>query len=364
MRVALLLDQCLAPAPGGTGRYAWELARALAAEATTADEVTGWVAWRREMDAARVPGVRGPRRLALPSRVLAEAWSYGRGPTPVKADLVHAPTMLVPPARQPLVVTIHDAVPWTHPETLTPRGAIWHRRMGERAASQAAAIVVPTHAVARELTSVLDLRGRLLVVGEGVAPSLAVPPDVEQRAERLRLPERFVVTVATAEPRKGLPTLLAAMHHPDGPGVPLVHVGSDGWGGVARLLKEQATNSPAGLVRLLGRLPDADLAAVLSRATALAMPSVSEGFGLPLVEAQAVGTAVVCSDAPALVEVANGSARVVPRGDAVAWAEALHEVVWSENERQHLVSLGRENVRRYSWSAAAEQLWNLYRSLA
>jgi hypothetical protein len=65
---------------------------------------------------------------------------------------VHAPTPLAPPRRRrPVVVTVHDAVPWTHPETLTPRGVRWHRAMIERAGHEADAIVVPTRAVADEL---------------------------------------------------------------------------------------------------------------------------------------------------------------------------------------------------------------------
>ena len=88
-------------------------------------------------------------------------------------DLVHAPTLLAPPrGRRPLVVTVHDAVPWTHPETLTPRGVRWHRRMAERAVPTADALVVPTHAVAAELASLPDPAGRVVVSGAGVGEQL------------------------------------------------------------------------------------------------------------------------------------------------------------------------------------------------
>src|SRR5262249_37929274 len=137
----MLLEQCLAPVPGGTGRHSRELAAALAATAPPGWEVAGWTAYHQDIAAARVPAVDGPHRLPLPRRALVAAWERRAGPAP-RGDVVHAPTLLVPPRRgRPLVVTIHDAVPWTHPRTLTPRGVAWHRRMAEYAARVADRIV-------------------------------------------------------------------------------------------------------------------------------------------------------------------------------------------------------------------------------
>jgi glycosyltransferase involved in cell wall biosynthesis len=193
MRIAVLLEQCLAPVPGGTARYSREVAAALAGAAGPGEEVSGWTAAHRSTSAARVEGVRGPRRLPMGRRALAAAYERGTGPGPRGADLVHAPTLLAPPRRgRPLVVTVHDAVPWTHPETLTPRGVAWHRRMGVRVARDADAVVVPTRAVADELARVLPLReDRVHVVGEGVGEALRLPGDpaeADARAARLGLP--------------------------------------------------------------------------------------------------------------------------------------------------------------------------------
>lgn len=362
MRVALVLEQCLAPVPGGTGRYSRELARALAV--ADADSVSAWTAWHADVSAARVPGVRGPRRLPLPRRPLIAAWERGIGPAPREADVVHAPTLLLPPRRgRPLVVTIHDAVPWTHPETLTPRGVRFHRRMAARAAAEADLVVVPTDAVRRELEPILDLAGRIEVVGEGVAPELAVPPDADARARRLGLPPRYVVSLATLEPRKGLNVLVAAMAAPEAPRLPLVVAGQPGWGGVDLPAAAAAAGLPADRLLLTGRLGDADLAVVLGRASALVVPSRAEGFGLPVLEGMALGTPVVVSDAPALVEVAGGAAAVVPVGDVAALAGALAAVTGDEAQRTRLVAAGRVRARQFSWARAAETLWSHYRRL-
>ena len=363
-RLAILLEQCLGPVPGGTGRYAKELARGLVDEAPSGAQVRVWTAWHRDTSVARVPGAEGPSRLALPRRALTLAWERGLGPVPTAADVVHAPTPLAPPRRgRPLVVTVHDAVPWTHPETLTRRGARWHRAVIGQAARSADAIVVPTQAVADELARRVPLRRPPVVVGEGVSAALEPPEDAAERALALGLPDGdFVLTLATIEPRKGLDVLLEAMADQRAPAVPLLVVGQAGWGSVD--VTQRAEELGLGSrVRLLGRLPDADLAVILRRATVLAAPSRAEGFGLPVLEAMAAGVPVVSSDAPALVEVGGGATVTVPVGNSGALADALAEVLRSSELRTRLVSAGRRRAAEFSWAAAGRQLWRLYADL-
>ena len=364
--LAVLLEQCLAPVPGGTGRYSRELAAALAATAPTGSSVRGWTAHHRDPAAARAAGVAGPYRLPLPRRALVAAWERGLGPAP-RGDLVHAPTLLLPPRRgRPLVVTIHDTVPWTHPQTLTPRGVAWHRRMAERAARTADRIVVPTHAVAAELSEVLPAAAaKLTVVGEGVSAELTPPPDAAVRAAAMRLPAGgYLLSLATLEPRKGLDVLLAALARPAAPTLPLLVVGQPGWGGVDPLAEAARLGLPADRVRLLGRLPDPDLAVALTGATALVAPSRAEGFGLPVLEAMAAGVPVVSSDAPALVEVGGGATLVVPRDDPAALAAALATIAGDAALRARLADRGRRQAAGYRWESAARALWKLYAALA
>ncbi|MCA1713206.1 MAG: glycosyltransferase family 4 protein [Actinobacteria bacterium] len=357
MRVGLVLEQCLAPVPGGTGRYSREIAAALARRAPAGSHVSSTTAWHRSVSGAVVPGVDGPHRLPLGRRPLYAAWERGVGPG-VRAELVHAPTPLAPPRRGRLVVTVHDAVPWTHPETLTPRGVRWHRVAVERAAGTADLLVVPTQAVATELARHVPLR-EVLVVGHGVSADLGVPADADTRAVRMDLPEQYLLTVATLEPRKGLSVLLSALTDPGAPDVPLLVVGQPGWGG----LDLQAEASRLGLrdVRLLGRVPDADLAVLLDRATAAVVPSRAEGFGLPVLEAMAAGTAVVISPDPALVEVGAHAVLVAPDQELPA---ALRRVVEDEALRAQLASAGRARAAAFTWDAAADALWSAYAAIS
>lgn len=361
-RIAFLVEQCLAPVPGGTARYTRCLGTALADTAPDGWAVEGWTALHAATGPAVVDGVVGPHRLPLGRRALIAAWERGVGPAP-RGDLVHAPTLLAPPRRgTPLVVTIHDAVPWTHPETLTQRGVAWHRRMGARVAASADVVIVPTHAVADELAAFLDIDDRVRVVYEG-SDALAVPRDAAERRQRLGLPERYLVTVATLEPRKGLDVLLSALAEAAAPDLPLVVVGQPGWGGVDLDTTAASLGLREDRVRALGRTSDDDLAAALAGAVALVAPSRAEGFGLPVVEAMAAGVPVVCSDAPALVEVTAGAALTTPVGDPVALAEALRAVVVEESLRDRLCGAGLRRAGELTWRVAGEQTWKVYREV-
>lgn len=364
--LVVLLEQLLAPVPGGTGRYTRELAAALAATSPAGWTVRGAVARHADHDVARVPGVAGPRVLPLPRRALVGAWERGLPLWP-GGNAVHAPTPFGPPSAPrgaQLVVTVHDAVPWSHPGTLTRRGAAWHRRVVSRAARRADALVVPTAAVAAELARQAPGPAPVHVIGEGVTAGLTTEPvGADAIAERLRLPPRYLLAVGTLEPRKGLDVLLTALAAPHAPSLPLLLVGPRGWGAVAPGEIARGAGLAPGRVRELGRIGDEELAVVLHRAAALAAPSLAEGFGLPVLEAMAAGVPVVHSDAPALLEVAGGAGSVVPRGDAAALAAALHAAVIDPGRAAAMAQRGRRRAEQFSWRRAAEQVWTVHTHL-
>jgi glycosyltransferase involved in cell wall biosynthesis len=212
---------------------------------------------------------------------------------------------------------------------------------------------------------VLPLPARVVVTGAGVGTALADRPDAAERRHRLGVPSgEYLLTVATLEPRKGLDVLLGALAQRPGELPPLMVVGQAGWGGVDPDRMARNLGLPEGRIRLLGRLPDADLAAVLHGATALVMPSRAEGFGLPVLEAMAAGVPVVSSDAAALVEVGGGATVVTPVGDARALAVALSDLVADDAHRRRLIVAGRRRAAEFSWATVANRLWQLYRELA
>jgi len=117
-----------------------------------------------------------------------------------------------------------------------------------------------------------------------------------------------------------------------------------------------------GQVLLPGYVAEADKAALLSGATALVFPSLYEGFGFPVLEAQACGTPVVCSDTSSLPEVAGAGALLVDPLDTAALAGAMRRVIGEEKLRRELIDRGRINRRRFAWATAAGQILEIFES--
>lgn len=375
----VIVDQMVAPVPGGIGRYAEELTRQLVATAPDGCDVEAVVSAvsPAELEHLRtlLPGLGSVDRLALPRRELAVAWQGGLT-FGASRGMVHAPSVLAPlvkhdrfqePGRQ-TVVTVHDTVPWTHPETLTPRGVHFHKAMVKRAWKHADAVVVPTHAVAAALDEVHRFGDRLRVIGGAPSGRLRVPVDADLRAERLGLPQRYVLAVGTLEPRKGLQHLIAAMAHPDAPtDVPLVIAGPDGWGDVDVVGIAEQAGLPQERVKVLGRVDDADLAVVYDRATVFVFPSLAEGFGLPVVEAMSLGTPVVHSDDPALREVSSDAGVTVALDPRPSYperlAQAVYQVVNDPLLRDQLAIAGPDRARMFDWRDSATETWHLHADL-
>ncbi|WP_228453201.1 glycosyltransferase family 4 protein [Rathayibacter toxicus] len=372
----VIVDQMLAPVPGGIGRYTEELTRELISTAPRGCEVEAIISAhphdKDEELRQRLPGLADIHRLPLGRRELSRAWQYGIGIPPV-GGMVHAPSLFAPLRQHDIregdqiAVTIHDAVPWTHPETLTTHGAKWHRAMAKRARKYADAIVVPTHAVAQQLTEVLDIGSRIRVIGGAVGSGLVLPDDAEERARALNLPSEYVLSVGTLEPRKGVLPLITAFGGAGAPEIPLLLVGPAGWGDldVASVRAEQGLDETR--VRCLGVLDDADLAVVLDRATVFVYPSLAEGFGLPLLEAMHFGVPVVHSDDPALLEVASEAGVAVERAVAKDYPErlgqAIGDLLADDDLRERLAVAGRDRSRAFSWRDSAERVWALHADL-
>ena len=300
--------------------------------------------------------------MPLGHRALTLAWEKGV-PLRPGGDVVHATTPLAPPrGGKPIVITVHDAVPWTHPETLTPRGVAWHRAMINRAVRTADAIVVPSAAAREDLVRFAGGAGRMHVIHNGTT-ILPAPADAAARRIRFGLPDRYIMSLATLEPRKGLDVLLEALGKlgPNGP--PLVVVGQSGWGGMDLAAQAQTAGVSPDQLHVLGRLPDDDVAAVLAGATALVVPSRAEGFGLQLLEAMAAGVPVVHTAIPALTEVAGGAGVPVPVADSSGLARGITDL-WSDGAaRTELSAAGRIRAAEFTWQHTARATMELYAGL-
>lgn len=376
----VVLDRVGDAVPRGIGRYALELTRALIETAPRGCDVAGIVPSSPPAEYARIeerlPGLIELFKSSLDRRQLAAAWQHGFTRLP-GTGMVHAPSLFAPLYRhdrlnnpgEQIVVTIHDAAAFTHPESLPPRSVARTRAMAKRAERYADAIVVPTHAVADELSRVLDLGDRVRVIAGAVSSGLNPGATEGSRANALELPEQYVLAVGGLDGISGVPLLVQAALSPNAPDVPVLLVGvyAHELDAHLRSLPDLDHHVAEHRIRAFGVPDEADLAVAYERAAAVAIPALSAGSGLVALEAMSFGAAIVHSDVPALLEVCSDAGLVVAREPAEGYperlAEALRTVIEDSALASELSVRGRDRARAFSWRDAAEKTWQLHADL-
>ena len=299
----------------------------------------------------------------LPAAVARAGWSRFDAPRIDLAigrhDVVHGPNFVVPPSRAARIATVHDLTSVHHPE-LCNRHTLAYPALIRRAAERGAWIHTVSASVRAEVLELFPADpDRVVAVANGFTPM--THGDLE-RGRELAGHEPFALAVGTVEPRKDLPGLVRAIDRlaDGGTRIPLVHVGPDGWGAPALAAAVEEMRHPELFTRL-GRLSDADLAAVYRAARLFVYPSVYEGFGLPVLEAMSVDVPVVATAVPAIVEVAGDAAELVPVHDVDALATAIVALWHDEQRRATLVAAGRQRAAAFSWDTCVDGLVELYR---
>jgi glycosyltransferase involved in cell wall biosynthesis len=319
----------------------------------------------REQLADRVPAGVRPAIRPIPARLVRALWlrtdvpHVERWTGPV--DVVHA-TFIGPPARSPVVVTIHDIGFIRFPELCTA-DTLQYGRLVRRALDRGATVHVTSRFVGQEVREHFGIDERRLAhIPLGVRSSSGGDPE---RGRGVAGAPRYVLALGTVEPRKNLPVLVRAFDKVASadPALHLVVAGAHGWGADDFRAAWAAAQHGDRVVRV-GYVDDAQRRDLLAGARALAYPSRYEGFGLVPLEAMGAGVPVVASRAGALPEVLGDAAVLVDPEDPADLAAALEQVSADEALRADLVRRGRERAARYSWDQAGDQFLDLYRSLA
>jgi glycosyltransferase involved in cell wall biosynthesis len=261
-------------------------------------------------------------------------------------DLLHCTTIRAPLlSRVPVVVTVHDVAPLRRPDAFNP----WMRRYTAmtlpRVVRSAAAVITVSDFQRRELGELLGTPpDRVHVIPQGVgAPFVGDGPAAEGD---------YMLAVATLEPRKNLAQLVEGFRRARLDGCELRIVGAAGWGDV---------DVGGERVRRLGHVSDEELAALYRGARCLVYPSLYEGFGLPVLEAMAAGTSVVCSAGPPYDEIAAGIAVTCDPLDPESIATALEE---ASARREELGPRGQERAADFTWQQTAGATLDVYREVA
>lgn len=284
-------------------------------------------------------------------------------------DLLFVPSHVLPlahPRRN--VVTVHDLGYHYYPEAHTrfqSHYLRWSTRYNARTATR---VLADSEATREDLMRYYGIpREKIVVVYPGRDETLVPVAESPTRANlcaRYGVRGPYLLYVGTLHPRKNLVRLvqafasllssLSSTAQVSLDSLQLVLAGQKGWL-YEEIFAQVRELGLAERVILTGYVPDSDLGSLLSGALAFVFPSLYEGFGLPVLEAMACGTPVVCSDVSSLPEVAGDAALYVDPLDVGAMAQALYQIAVDAGLRRTLVGRGFQQVHRFSWRRCAQE---------
>lgn len=382
----ILSTETLRPELTGIGNYTLHLLRGLLARADV-DEVLcfGERGWEDPATLAApapatgaVPGAAPTglrRRLTDIARALPGAYRmrdglrarrFRSGCRTAGPALYHEPNFILKPFDGPCVATIHDLSHLRHPR-FHPRGRVaWLERSLPDTLRRADRLLTVSEFVRAELVTALGVDAtRIDAIPLGVDPVFRprVADETRQVLEGFGLSHgRYLLSVATFEPRKNLAGLLDAWQQLDPQlrrAYPLVLAGAPGWGPTTtpRMARQLAQAD----VKMLGYVPAHALPVLYSGAAAFAFVSFYEGFGLPVLEAMASGAAVLTSRRASMPEVLGEAGLLADPEDTGEIADALARLLDDAALRARLGAAARERARTFSWDAFVERTVSAYR---
>lgn len=360
LRIAFDGHALTSPA-GGVRRYISELGAALV-DLDAGIELVAVGARRADLVPRGIVGVPAPA--LLPTNL---GWSVAGLPLAARSagfDVFHAPAYTAPLwGVRPLVLTIHDVSYERHPEWYPHAGGVLRRAFYRRSARVADVIITDSEFSRREIELAYGIGGdRVRVIPLGVGPPfLGAAPDAPPPAAGAA---PAILHVGDLHARRNLNVVVRALAHLRArgglfPGAFLVLAGRD-LGGLASLMAEAGASGVREAIRWIPDADDRQVIALYRQARVVVYPSLYEGFGLPALEAMAVGVPVVAARSAAVPEVVGEAGLLVDPHDAAAWADAIAAIIGSPGRAAALSAAGRARAARFSWRRTAEMTRDVY----
>lgn len=341
----------------GVARYVFELCQALLRLETPYHFVFYAGAWQNRAYFQRIkrtkPFTRATWQIApLPPRLAN--WVFNSTPLPLELftgsfELLHASDWTHPTTFVPSVTTVHDLVFKKYPSTLDPLIISTQTKRLKKVLNSSSVIIADSHSTKTDLEVIYNIDSSLInVVYPGISALYA--PQSKQEIHRVKtkykLPDQFVFSLGTQEPRKNLARLREACTHLQ---LPLFLTGKYGWGG------DQAVQDP--LITSLGYVPDSDLPGLYSASSVFVYPSLYEGFGFPVLEAMACGTPTVTSNLSSMPEIAGQASVLVNPQDTASIEQGILTALESAKT---LIPLGIKRAQEFTWEKTAKQVLEVY----
>lgn len=277
------------------------------------------------------------------------------------ADLLHAPGTTMPWWQPvPTVVTVNDMIPWQDQDATWP-GGFYRDRLLPSAYHRAAAIITISDTSRRDILAKWPaLQSKLHVVPLGVDERY-LDAEMDRRPiviDDRSVSEPYFLYLGGADPRKRLRWALQAWWSGHGSNATIVVCGVEP-DAHARIRATVPRHLHDRLI-LAPFIHEDQMPRLYMRATAVLYPSLYEGFGLPAVEAQAVGTRVVFSDVGSLSELKGPGAIVLPADDLEAWVRTIDQLLQSRSSAAGPDRVARAWARQYSWDASVDRVLAVY----
>jgi glycosyltransferase involved in cell wall biosynthesis len=302
----------------------------------------------------------------IPVRFLNYLWHHFEKPAidrliRTEVDISHSPTPLLMPSKKgQKITTVHDLYFYNHPDQTVREIARDYSGLVKTHSIKSDAIIAVSEHTKRQLVEQLNIpASKVYTIRHGVDPFFAEPPqNGEADAVRLkfRINRPYFLFVGTKEPRKNLQTLLKAFRSfPED--VQLVLAGPTGWQDDSwrGLLNDRVIET--------GYISKSELRSLYRNSISLVLPSLEEGFGLPLLEAMASDTAVIASNIMSFAEVAQNAFIPFVPTDVEQLRSAMMKVCADSALRQSLIEQGRQRLAHFSWRECAQKTLDLYQNL-
>ena len=260
-----------------------------------------------------------------------------------------------PLLRHNQAVMIHDAQVWDAPHSYSRAFRWLYRRLLPRLARRVRHVLTVSTFAQRRLEDLgIAPKGAVKVVPNGADHILRIQPDPHILGRLNLQPQGYLLAIGNLAPHKNLARLLEAAARRPGDAPELIVAG----GMDARVFSDAGLRAAPG-TRLIGRVSDGELRALYEGALALAFPSLTEGFGLPPVEAMACGCPVLATTGGAVPEICGNAAMLIDPTDTAAWTDAMSRVAADAALRAALIDKGHARAAGYRWDISAEMLVRL-----
>lgn len=240
--------------------------------------------------------------------------------------------------------------------------------MAKFSAKRADKIITYSDSTKKDVIEFLNINEKKIsVIPLGVEEKFkpASEKEIKKIKADLGLPDNYIITLGTLQPRKNLEALIDAFARlKKDKAIPhkLVVVGEEGWNNERLLTKLDRLDIAEDIV-ITGFIEDNQLPSLYSGATALVYPSLYEGFGLPVLEAMACGVPVACSNTSSLPEVAGEAALLFDPTDVDQIYSSMQELLSDDRLRNNLSEVGIKRARHFTWEKTAKQTLSLYNTL-